>query len=256
MAKDFKIVQEKVTSKTIGNDGNLCNNSDNCKCFLKNQNNKIISHQYECMLNLGDDHFAVCEVVNHVNYFNDGYSAHDRYYGIAVEDYEVNSKLKWGIIKVTRDEKGTIKPFAEILIVPFLYDRIDGNNEKTATVYNNGFLTYLDIDEDSENYGKQLVPCVLEHAVPFSTEYEGFAECSIDETTGYLPRNCKIRNDILGWNLLTPSQTEAISEYFDSGAKSDLDFYTYDTYFRLTGIRLGEEKQKVRKLTRKDNNKK
>ena len=242
MSKGFEIVKEKVASTIIGGDGNWHANTDKHKCFLKNENDEIISHQYECMLYLGYDHFAVCNVMYNVKYFVNQYSADDRYYDILHEEYKVNnSKLKWGVIRVNRNEQGIIIPGAETMVIPYIYDRISENNEKTATAYSNGKLTYLDIDRDSENYGQQLVPCILERAVPFSTQYDGFAECSINCRTGYLPRNCKAKEYIDGKELLTASQAKYLSKYLNSESGFVLDFDTISTYFNLTGIRLQKE---------------
>lgn len=244
MSKGFEIVKEKVVSTIIDGNGNCHYNDDKCKCFLKNENNEILSHQYQCMLYLGDDHFAVCDVAYDIQYFVDGYTADDRYYEIVKKEYEINNpKLKWGVIRINRNEQGMIIPGAETMIIPYIYDRISRNNEKTATAYSNEKLTYLDIDHDSENYGQQLVPCILEHAVPFSTEYDGFAECSINETTGYLPRNCKIKEAIDENELLTDNQARALSKYLNSESGFGLDFETISAYFNLTGIRLQKGKR-------------
>lgn len=242
MANDFEVVKEKVASTIIGGDGNWHTNADNHRCFLKNEEDEIISHQYECMLYLGNDHFAVCNVMYDIKYLMDGYSSDDRYYGIVQEEYKVNNaKLRWGVIRVNRNEQGIIIPGAETFVIPYIYDRISENNEKTATAYSNGKLTYLDIDRDSENYGQQLVPCILDHAVPFSTEYDDFAECSINGVTGYLPRNCKAKEVIDGNELLTDNQVRLLSKYLNSESSFILDFETMSSYFNLTGIRLQKE---------------
>lgn len=241
MANDYEIVKEKVASTIIGGDGNWHTNADNHKCFLKNENDEIISHQYECMLYLGYDHFAVCKVMEEIKYYMDGYCADDRYYGIIQNEYDIcNSKLKWGIIRVNRDENGSVIPGAETMIIPYLYERISENNLKTATAYSNGKLTYLDIDRDSENYGQQLVPCILDHAVPFSTQYDGFAECSIKGKTGYLPRNCKAKEYIENNELLSGNQAWLISKYLTQDGFV-LGAETISSYFNLTGIRLQKE---------------
>lgn len=244
MKNDWKIVKEKVATTIIGGDGNWHCNTDNSKCcFLKNENDEIISHQYQCMLYLGDDHFAVSNVMYDIQYFMDEYSVDDRYYGILHQEYEVNNpKLKWGVIKVNRNEQGIIIPGAEIMVIPYIYDRITENNLKTATAYCNGKLTYLDIDRDNENYGQQLVPCVLELAIPFSTKYDNFAECCINGISGYLPRNCKIKKSIAGKELLTNNQTRYLSKYLNSESDFVLGAETISAYFNLTGIRLPKEK--------------
>lgn len=247
MPKKFEIVKEKVASTIIGGDGNWHCNDDNFMCFLKNENDEMISHQYQCMLYLGYDHFAVCNVMSDIQYFMDGYSADDRYYGIIHEAYEThNSKLKWGVIRINRNEHGIIIPGAETMVIPYLYDRISENNLKTATAYSNGKLTYLDIDVDSKNYGQQLVPCILEHAVSFSTQYDGFAECSINGKTGYLPRNCEAKEYIEGNELLNDNEAMLISKYLiNEGFVLSAEIIS--SYFNLTGIRLQKESGPVLK---------
>lgn len=128
------------------------------------------------------------------------------------------------------------------MIISYIYDRISENNEKTATAYSNEKLTYLDIDSDSENYGQQLVPCIFEDIVPCSTEYDGFAKCSINGITDYLPRNCKTKDFIDGKELLNDNQTRILSKYLNSEARFILDFETISAYFNLTDIRLQKEK--------------
>lgn len=59
MLNDFEIVKEKVTTRFIGEDGNLDFQVKEDRFFLKSENHKIISNPYYCMIFLGDDHFAV-----------------------------------------------------------------------------------------------------------------------------------------------------------------------------------------------------
>lgn len=250
MATDYEIVKEKVSTTQMGRDGNWFYYNEDCNCFLKNEDDEIISHQYECMLDLGSDHLAVCKIVDDIRYLMDGHSADDRYYDIIHGEYEIKSpKLKWGIIRLNRDERGLIIPGAETLVVPYLYDRISENNLKSATAYCDDKLTYLDIDRTSWNYGRQLVPCILEHAVPFSVQHNGFAECSINGIVGFLPRNCQAKENIEGVELLTNEQALLLSKYFNSEESFLLDTDTISAYFNLTGIRL--EKEKVHTLSKK-----
>ena len=243
MEKDYEIVKEKVSTTQMGPDGNWFYYNENCQCFLKNKDDEIISHMYQCMLDLGNDHLAVCNIVNDVLYPMDGHSADDRYYNILFGEYKIKSpKLKWGIIRLNRDEKGLIIPRAEELVVLYLYDRISENNLKSATAYYADKLTYLDIDRNSLNYGDQLVPCILEHAEPFSVQHNGFAECSINGTVGFLPRNCQAKESIKGVELLTDKQALLLSKYFSSNGSSFLDADTVSAYFNLTGIKPEKEK--------------
>lgn len=245
MLKDYEIVKEKVTKIKFNHDGNLNYNNDNYKCFLRDKNNNVISSQYECMLDLGDDHFAVCNIDYDIKYLMNNASVDDMYYDLLHKNYDIISDLKWGVIRINRNKRGKIIPNSESMIVPCLYDRVSDNNLKTATVYYNGKLSYLDIDVDSENYGQHLVPCILEHAVPFDLKYEGFAECSVNGIIGYLPRNCKKLESIKGEDLLTENQAFYLSNYLKGEKGIYIGNPTVGNYFKLTGILLPNKQSKI-----------
>ena len=246
--KDFEIVNRRVDSVMIGEDGNWYYDNDGYKCFLINDYNEIISRKYECIFYLGADHFAVCNLVPDVEYLMDSYSSYDKYYNIVHGEYKVSkTELKWGVIRVNRNIKGYIIPNSEVLVIPCIYGRISPSNLMTAIAYNKGKLTYLDLDKDSENYGHQLVPCILEHAVPFSTRYEGFAECGINGNVGFLPRNCRVKELIDGNELLSDSQISFLFKYFNSEEGFILDDKTISAYLNLTGIDLLKNKKLVLK---------
>ena len=121
MSNSFEIVKEKVYSIIIGGDGNFHSTTNSYKYFLADENNEILSHQYECMLYLGCDHFALCRIQNNINYYMDGNTLLDRYNGIIQENYQIdNPKLKRGIIKVNRNEKGNIIPRSETTVLPYV----------------------------------------------------------------------------------------------------------------------------------------
>lgn len=233
-----KIVRKRVPTTFIGSDGNAHYHTKNEMFFLKDENDNIISSQYYCMNSLGDDHYAVCDLRSDIKFLSDSHL-----YDIIKGDIEISSpEMKWGIIRLTRDEVGQIIPGAEVIVVPYIYDRISSNNLKTATAYNKGKLTYLELDTNKESYGQQIVPCVLNHAVDFSVEFEGFAQCSVDDIIGYLPRNCKIKDRIKGKDLLTKNQAYNISRFLEGYSHYYLDYYAILAYLELTGINLKTEK--------------
>lgn len=147
---------------------------------------------------------------------------------------DLKFSFKYGIIEIQRDEKGNIIPMGEKVVVPLLYDKIVGNNLESVTAYVNNHLTYIDINPNSDNYGKQLVPAVFEHAVPFSVDYEGFAECSVCGTAGYLPRNCQPRTTLSPLDLLTEEQVEYLLADLESSS-NDLNESAVNKYSELTG---------------------
>jgi len=248
MIKNLEIVKRKIVNSFIGEDGNLYFNTDGERFSLSN-GDEVVSHQYYCMISLGDDHYAVCDLISDARFWAD-YNEYDVING----EYETTvPKMKWGVIRITRDDLGKIIPEAEIMVIPYIYDRISPNNLKTATAYNEDKLTYLDLNREKGSYGQQLVPCVLNHAVPFSIDYEGFAECSVDDVVGYIPRNCKVKKGIECSELLTESQTRCLSKYLAGSKEVVLDNDTILAYFNLTGELLFQEKVQQLKKTRKNN---
>lgn len=190
-----------------------------------NYKNVPITKDYFYIEHIFDDHYIVCDAI---------------YDGLLYYDAEFdNSKLsfKYGIIALQRDDQNKIIPMGEKIVVPILYDKISTNNENTVTAYLNKHLTYIDMNPNSENYGKQLVPVVLEHAVPFSVDYEGFAECSVDGVVGYLPRNCKPKDTLEPSDLLTEDQVKVL---FNKSLYSN----ALNKFEELTG------NQKVLKMTK------
>lgn len=246
MTEEFEIVKETVEIPFIGNDGNLQTHTEEERFFLENENREIISHKYYCIIFLGDDHFAVCDIRNDIRLFT---TCNE--YDIITGNYEITPKIKWGVIRVIRDKEGKIIPKAEVEVIPYIYDRISENNLKTATAMNDGKFTYLDLDINRLSYGKQLVPCVLNHAVPFSTHYKGFAECSIDNVVGYLPRNCMTTTIIKSYELLTATQASSLSKYFANPEDTLLDDETISAYWDLTCIELSNRKGHQLTKTRK-----
>lgn len=234
MTKDYEIVKEKIATIFIGKDGNWHHDTERSRYVLENKEGETISHQYACMISLGDDHFAVCNPISEVKF-----PLGDDYYDIIKGEYTTTSTLKWGIIRVNRDEKGLIIPGGETLVVPYLYDRISSNNSLTATAYNNDNLTYIELDQKRSNYGKQLVPCLLEQAVPFDIQIEGFAECTIDGINGYVPRNCIGISELNGEDLLTYEQVAEIKFYL-AGEVKVISPETVRAYFKLTQFNLNE----------------
>ena len=130
--------------------------------------------------------------------------------GIEDESEFDDSKLsfKFGIIKLQRDSQGSIIPMAEKNVSPALYHDFWQGGLETMGAEVNEHFTYIDINPASENFGKQLVPAVLEYAEPFSKQYEGFAKCIVDGVSGYLYRYCEPRTTLSATDLLTEEQVK------------------------------------------------
>ncbi len=242
MLKDYDIVNEKVKTEYIGIDGNRHCHKEDYRYVLKNEYGDVISHQYYGIQPLGDDHYAVCDLVSDIRLFSD-YN-HDKN---KANDYENTTvKAKWGVVKFLKDKMDRFIPYSEVMVVPYLYDKIIPNNLSTAIVSNDGKFTYLDLDENGKNYGKQIVPCVLDYAEDFITPIHGFTKCILDGKVGYLPRDCKPLNSIQSSDLLTEQDVLNIMRYtYDIG--NILDSSTNEAFAKLTGLVLCDEEKVLKK---------
>ncbi len=209
---EFEIGETSV--QEMGTDGNVF--VQNHKVHLE-KNNIQLTKDYWDIVELWNDHYAVCDL-SVSNCYLDGLNQYTLKSELEALGPKFGPKInfKYGVIRLKRNDKGEVIPFAEKMIVPIVYDRICENNDDSLTAYSNGKLTYIELDPRSLNYGKQLIPAVLEHAVAFSLKYQGFAECSVDGITGYLPRYCKPLEKINGSDLLTEEQVKYLLNNNDS----------------------------------------
>ncbi len=237
--QDCFIERESTPALYIDSNGNRQYNTEKEAFFLKNTSGDVVSQGYLCMVSLGDDHYAVCDLISESNlcgYYDE--------YDIINGDFKTTApKMKWGIIRLSRTKSGNIIPRAEVFVVPYIYDRISSNNSKTATVQFNGKYSYVDLDIERDSYGKQLVPCILEHAVPFDVDIEGFAECSIEEKVGYLPRDTKPCKMLDSSTLLSESQANALAKFFSDNENSFEAQSAVFSYFALTGVKIEDARK-------------
>lgn len=181
------------------------------------------------MIYLGEDHFAVADIVYDLR-ISPGYN--ENY--IINKDYVVaNSEIKWGIIKLNRDMINKIIPKGESLIVPYIYDSIEPNNNKTATASYKKKFTYIELNRNSENYGKQLLPCILDRAMHYDITHKDLAEVTIKNTTGFIPRNICLEA-LSEMFLLSDEEAEKISKYINNEIVN-LNSDTSYKYLALTG---------------------
>lgn len=115
-------------------------------------------------------------------------------------------------MRLSRDKKGRVIPYREVMITPYIYNHISPNNTKTATVSKDGFYTYVELDRENSNYGLELVPCVLTRATCFDTKYADFAECEYNGVTGYLPRIKRGANILPTTELLEEKEAMELSK--------------------------------------------
>lgn len=225
--KDYDILYDDIWSNYLDEDGNVDEIYISQKAsIMSTDGKKNLSKPYYYIEELWDDHFIVCDLV-----------ITEPGFGIETRDVLSTTKVgfKYGVIRVKRNKKKEIIPMQETVVIAPVYDKISGANSNVIIAYgNNNHLTYVDLDVKSPNYAEQLVPVVLNHAVPFDTEYEGFAECSIGNVVGYLPRNCKPRTKLNGKDLLTKDQVEYLLKYFPRAFMHDQSVRAFE---KLTGTK-------------------
>ena len=236
MEENLVICRGKISTPFIDDNGNIKSHTEESRYYLKNAitRDRLSQHYYD-MRDLGNDHYAVAKV------------KYDFQYNI-VEDLPYipyrakisKPEMKWGVIRVNRDQFGNIIPKSETLIVPWIYYNIYANNSKTAIV-SYKHLTYLDLDQSRSTYGKQLIPCILNNLEPFDEMYKGFARCSIQTVYGFLPRDCLVKESIKSSELLNKNQASNISKYLNGSNDYLLDEETIAAYFNLTGKQLTPE---------------
>lgn len=189
-------IEERIKEKT----GVLLTEKNSPKHqLIVNKKQMSISEDYTFIDELNDDHYIVGRVVGPYNRYNP----------------YASPKLKYGVIRLTRDDAGNIIPLGEKIIVPFVYDGIKSGESNTvissiATGHSAQF-TYIDLDPTSKNYGKQLLPTNLVSASGFDKDYEGFAKCECDDdVVRYIPRNYEPKTNITSNDLLTKEDVESL----------------------------------------------
>lgn len=197
------IYETLVNVQKVGSDGNVVSVSvDKMYIGVKN---KILQHRIE---QVSKDYLSLERIDDDIYIFGE----------ISVDPLAVNypeqhdnnfsANIRYGILKLTRDKEGNIIPMNEKIISQAIYDNISQNNEKTVTVCYNGNYTYFDYEK-----GIQLTPVILNHAVPFDVDYEGFAECSTKDKSGYLPRDVIPVTKEQDIKLLDEKQVEILTKY-------------------------------------------
>ena len=106
-------------------------------------------------------------------------------------------EIKYGIIKLKRSPNGIICK-QETIIAPIVYDKLHISDPNYIIVEYHNHYSYFSIDTRSQNYGKQLIPLILTEASPFNIKYEGFAECTINGVTRFIPI------DLIPTEVITP----------------------------------------------------
>ena len=172
------VVKSKPTL-TIDNDGNIAIKDSDTYCL---SNKDDIANPYA--REYTNDYFGIMHITNdcYVVLGTDIKVASD----ISQNPIEEN-KFKFGIIELQRNYSKEIIKKSEEIIAPITYDRIYVYDPLYPILEKDGHYTYFCLDPESKNYKKQLVPLVLESAAPFNIKYPGFAECTIDGKTRFLP---------------------------------------------------------------------
>lgn len=205
------LVENKVVTEVtenvpyIDDNGNIAYKefvSKFCLCLERNIGKSVrlkkVTKNYYYISEISGDYFVVANI-------NDARVLSDE-----AEFDDLKLSFKFGIIKLQRDSQGNIIPMAEKIVTPALYHDFWQGGLETITAEVNERITYIDVNPASENFGKQLVPAILEYAEPFSKQYEGFAKCTVNGISGYLYRYCEPRTTLSAADLLTEEQVKNI----------------------------------------------
>lgn len=198
--------KEKITMGTrpfiyMDNMGNVAESEEKFRLVLVNEAQEEISRMYDYIEELNDDHYIVRSAVAIIDENDD--------------EISTRAEFKFGVIRLTRDDKRKVIPLGEKIVVPFIYDGIKPGESNTAiaaiTTGKSNRFTYIDLDLDSKNYGKQLLPAILVSAGWFGRDYAGFAECEFRfGGERYIPRNYEPRQEATYADLLTKEEVECL----------------------------------------------
>ena len=197
MEEKFRIVATDVDIPVMDGNGNVIYKTGIQKHHIINFRGDVVSREYYAIEHLKDDYYIVVDAAS---------SQISMLFSDVLNDNRL--MYKYGLVCLKRDNENKVIPMEEDIVVPFIYDGIAENNADTITVRVNDKFTYVDLDKESINYGRQLTPAVLDRVVPFGVSYDGYAECELNGVTGFIPRNITPTSEISPAKLLTKEQVE------------------------------------------------
>lgn len=213
-----------------------------------------INNSFYSIIKIDDTHYQVCDF----DYMNTlGVDELISQYDTELDENEMyNVKFHFGVVANTN---GILR-----VVVPIAYSYIYKTNSNIIIVqsdsqyklqYNkNGKpiehtkikkLGAICLDLNSNFYGFNIIPCIMDRLCDFDLEYKGFAQVGIDETTGYLSKEINIEryDKYLQLYYKLKSGEIDILQYFDNvkDAISKI-LYTKEEIIEL------EKRQKVKKI--------
>lgn len=226
MTEQFTIICEEEPKYSIDKDGNK-KTVPGRKKYCVAVNKQAISNYYDEIVYLGENYFAVAEYDTKIVKYN-------RYRQDAIIETKTiaqDAKLKWGIIKLVKQNNQNHTTWSEQLIVPYMYDSITPNNNHTATVSHKNKFTFIELDETNSIYGEQIYPCIFNKVSNFDIEYDGFVQVKKGQKIGYIPRNISYETDPV--YTLNEQETSDLTEYFKEN-NPNLNYETRYKYMKLT----------------------
>lgn len=181
--------------------------------YLVDENGNRVSNKYYYLKEIDDEHYiALNAAYNNTVDFLD----------------EPRNTLcyRYGVIKINKKDDNIVS-MGEEIVVPFLYTKLTPGNLNTligkinvgsSSEYKDERYTYIELDPNNENYGKQIVPAVLMHAEKFEETgiFKNFASCNVYDPRyyidgleyRYIPRNCTPLYELYDQDLLTEEEVE------------------------------------------------
>lgn len=240
---EFDIAYEAEPKDIIDKNGNISTTKGRYKYCLKDKDGDRCSSYYDKIVYLGNNHFAVATYEPQIVTLNKNSK------GVIVEPKAsaADVKLKWGVIKMYKCKINKYDLWRYITVIPPIYNSILPNNDNTITVEYENKKTFVELDENSDNYGKQLYPCLFDNVSNYDLDYKGFVNVKFNDKTGYIPRNIVPNNYRL--DLLSVFETKDLIKYIN-GEISELDFDIRYKYMCMTN----ETPMLTRILKNKDKN--
>lgn len=172
--------------------GNIKKNTGIHKVHLENAYDVRLTYSYYYINQIDNNNFVVGDFITE----QEG-SYNKEFYD------ESKVRFRYGVIELQKDAYGSVNRMQEKTIVPIVYEGLLNGNNSTLIGIANGKSTYIEFDKDSENYGRQLVPAILDYAEPFDTEFFGFAKCGLNGKAFYISRSFNPSEELTEEDLLT-----------------------------------------------------
>lgn len=172
--------------------------TSNTKYYFADKNCRIISQGYSSISKLEDDdiHYIVSEFDYHLDF---GYWQ-EQYGNEFTKNEYTRFKFHYGVVSVVDNNINQIVPCIyhdmQLTNNQVLFVMCDRRQELLRGPDGNYYVQHIEpkigainLDQNSKQYGMNIVPTIFDHITDFDLEYEGYAYAEIDDVSGYISKH-------------------------------------------------------------------